>query len=153
MPSASLRALLTHSIDYAGMFPPCSLGLEPALRNQAEYVRSPDAWMLGAFVLPIEQFDAARQFLSQFDPVHPLRAAALGPKTGNTDAFLDAVDKVDAAIRWLSSNVDLVSMSHLEMLLPQDVDIASLGEARSILGDLAVFWEAHRKERNKRSLC
>jgi hypothetical protein len=25
MPAASLRALLAHSIDYAGMFPPCSL--------------------------------------------------------------------------------------------------------------------------------
>ena len=51
MPAASLRALLAHSIDYAGMFPPCSLGLDSALRNQAEYVLSPDEWMLGAFVL------------------------------------------------------------------------------------------------------
>jgi RHS repeat-associated protein len=43
---ASLRALLDRSIDYAGMFPPCSLALEPALENQARYVRSADAWML-----------------------------------------------------------------------------------------------------------
>jgi hypothetical protein len=50
MPATSLHALLAHSIDYAGMFPPCSLGLEPALRNQAEYVRSPDAWMLAIAV-------------------------------------------------------------------------------------------------------
>jgi hypothetical protein len=140
--SASLRALLNQSIDYAGMFPPCSLALEPALQNHAQYVRSPDAWMLGAFVLPVEQFDAARQLLSQFDPLHPLRVAALGPKTSNADAFLDAVEKADAAIRWLSSNVDLVSISHLEMLLSQDVDLASLNEVRSILGDLPVFWEA-----------
>ena len=60
MSPASLRALLAHSIDYAGMFPPCSLGLGPALRNQAEYVRSSDAWMLGGFVLSTEQFDAIR---------------------------------------------------------------------------------------------
>jgi hypothetical protein len=140
--SASLQALLTRSIDYAGMFPPCSLDLESALRNQAEYVRSPDAWMLGAFVLPVEQFDAARQLLSEFDPLHPLRVAALGPKTSNADDFLDAVEKADEAIRWLSSNVDLVSISHLEMLLSQDVGLASLKEARSILGDLPVFWEA-----------
>src|SRR5205823_98601 len=87
MPVDSLRALLAHSIDYAGMFPPCNLGLEPALKNQAEYVRSPDAWMLGAFILSVEQFDAAKQLLSQFDAQHPLRFAALGPKTANTDAF------------------------------------------------------------------
>jgi hypothetical protein len=140
--SASLQALLAKSIDYAGMFPPCSLDLESALRNQAQYVRSPDAWMLGAFVLPVEQFDAARQLLSQFDPLHPLRVAALGPKTANADVFLEAVEKADAAIRWLSSNVDLVAISHLEMFLPHDVDLDLLDEARSILGDLQAFWEA-----------
>src|SRR5438270_11650391 len=143
MGAASLRVLLTHSIDYAGMFPPCSLGLEPALKNQAEYVQSSDAWMLGAFVLPIQQFDATRQLLSQFDAQHPLRVAALGPKTASANAFLEALDDADAAIRSLSRhNVDLISMSHLEMLMPEKVDGASLKEAKSILGDLPVFWEA-----------
>ena len=143
MPAASLRVLLTHSIDYAGMFPPCSLRLEPALKNQAEYVHSPDAWMLGAFVLPIQQFDATKQLLSQFDAQHPLRVAALGPKTASADAFLEALDDADAAIRSLSRhNVDLISMSHLEMFLPDKIDMASLNEAKSILGDLPVFWEA-----------
>jgi hypothetical protein len=143
MPVDSLRALLAHSIDYAGMFPPCSLGLEAALKNEAEYVRSPDAWMLGAFVLFTEQFDATKQLLSQFDAQHPLRVAALGPKTASTDAFLEALDDAEAAIRSLSRhNVDLISISHLEMFLPHDVDATSLQEARSILGDFPVFWEA-----------
>jgi hypothetical protein len=141
MPAASLQALLSKSIDYAGMFPPCSLDLESALRNQAQYVRSPDEWMLGAFVLPVEQFKAARQLLSQFDPSHPLRIAALGPKATNADQFLYAVDEADAAIRWLSSNVDLVAISHLEMFLPHDVDPAVLNDARALLGDLPAFWE------------
>ncbi len=142
MLASSLQALLATSIDYAGMFPPCSLQLESALRNQAEYVRSPEAWMLGAFVLPVEQFDAARQLLSQFDPAHPLRVAALGPKTENADGFLDALDEADAAIRSLSNNVDLVSISHLEMFLPHHVDSGLLQEAKSIVGDLPAFWEA-----------
>jgi hypothetical protein len=143
MPAASLRTLLTNSVDYAGMFPPCSLGLEPALRNQAEYVHSPDAWMLGAFVLSVQQFDATRQLLSEFDAQHPLRVAALGPKTASVDTFLEAVDDADAAIRSLSRhNVDLIAISHLEMFLPHDVDVASLKDAKSILGDLPVFWEA-----------
>ena len=149
MPAASLQALLKHSIDYAGMFPPCSLDLEPALQNQAEYVRSPDEWMLGAFVLSVEQFDAAKQLLPRFDPLHPLRVAALGPRTENADAFLAALEKADAAIGSLSKhNVDLVSISHLEMFLPHDnvnptrTGLALLKEARSIVGDLPVFWEA-----------
>lgn len=143
MPTVSLHALLSHSIDYAGMFPPCSLGLEQALRNQAEYARSPEAWMLKTFVLPVIQFDAAKQLLPQFDPLHPLRVSALGPKTENTAAFLDALAETEAAIRSLAAhNVDLVSVNQLEMWLPQDVDLPVLNEARSIIGDLPAFWEA-----------
>jgi hypothetical protein len=91
----------------------------------------------------IEQFDAARQLLSDFDPHHPLRVAALGPKTTKADAFLDGLGKAETAIRSFSrSDVDLVSVSHLEMFLPDDVDSASLKEARAIVGELPVFWEA-----------
>jgi len=99
--------------------------------------------MLGGFVLSTEQFDATRQLLSQFDAQHPLRVAALGPKSASADAFLEALDDAEAAIRSLSRhNVDLISISHLEMFLPHDIDVASLQEAKSILGDLPVFWEA-----------
>jgi hypothetical protein len=143
MPAASLQALVAHSIDYAGMFPPCSLALEPALRNQAQYVRSPDAWMLNAFVLPVAQFDSAKQLLPQFDPLHPLRVSALGPRTENTVAFREALAETESAIRSLAAhNIDLVSVSQLEMWLPQDVDLPVLREARSILGNLPTFWEA-----------
>src|SRR5207253_8630857 len=35
-----------------------------------------------------------------------------------------------------------ISINHLEMLLPPDVELAVLKEAKAILGDLPVFWEA-----------
>src|SRR5437870_1207106 len=98
---ASLRALLERSIDYAGMFPPCSLELEPALKNQGQYVRSPDAWMLSTFVLPVAQFEAVEKHLSQFDPKHPLRVSALGPKTETAADFVGAVKTATQAIRSL----------------------------------------------------
>ena len=141
--SASLRALLDQAIDYAGMFPPCALALEPALRNQASYVRSSEAWMLNGFVLPVEQFDAARQFFAEFDPHHPLRVAALGPKTTKADAFLDGLHNMETAISSFSRyDVDLVSISHFEMFLPEDVDSPSLKAAGSIVSELPVFLEA-----------
>jgi hypothetical protein len=125
------------------MFPPCALALEPALRNQATYVRSPEAWMLNGFVLPVEQFDVATRFFSEFDPHHPLRVAALGPKTTNRDVFLNGVANAAEAIRSFSKyGVDLVSVSHVEMFLPDDVHSASLEEADRITGELPVFWEA-----------
>jgi len=145
--SASLRALLDRAIDYAGMFPPCALALEPAFRNQATYVRSPEAWMLNGFVLPVEQFDAATRFFSEFDPHRPLRVAALGPKTTKPDVFLNGVANAAEAIRSFSKyDVQLVLVSHLEMFLLDDVDSASLKKARAIVGELPVFWEAPPKK-------
>ena len=141
--SASLRALLDQAIDYAGMFPPCALALEPALWNQTSYVRSSEAWMLNGFVLPVEQFDLVRQFFAEFDPHHPLRVAALGPKTTKADAFLDGLHNMETAISLFSRyDVDLVSISHFEMFLPEDVDSTSLKAAGSIVSELPVFLEA-----------
>ena len=143
MPAASLQALLEQSIDYAGMFPPCSLALEPALRNQTKYIRSDDAWMLNTFVLPVTQFDSAKQLLPAFDPSHPLRVSALGPKTESAAAFREAFAETEEAIRSLAAhNVDLVSVNQLEMWLPDDVDLSVLTEARAIIGNLPAFWEA-----------
>jgi hypothetical protein len=153
MPAASLRALLEHSIDYAGMFPPSSLELEPALTNQARYVCLPDSWMLNAFVLPVGKFNVAKQFLPQFDPMHPLCISALGPRTENAAAFREALGETHAAIRSMAAhNVDLVSITQLEMFLPGDVDSSGLNEARSIVGDLPAFWEAPA-ERAQRTIA
>lgn len=141
--SASLRALLEGAIDYAGMFPPCALPLEPALRNQASYVRSTEAWMLNGFVLPVGQFDPAKRFVAEFDPEHPLHVAALGPKTANEDAFLDALANAATAIRSMATDhSEVVSIAHLEMVLPDHADSASLKKAEAIVGELPVFWEA-----------
>jgi hypothetical protein len=96
--------------------------------------------MLNGFVLPVEQFDAATHFSSEFNPQYPLCVAALGPKTTNENAFLDGVANAATAIRTFSQYE--VGVSHLEMFLPDDVDSASLKEARAIVGELAAFWEA-----------
>src|SRR5437763_5934320 len=142
--AASLGALLTHSIDYAGMFPPCSLELEPALRNQAQYVRDPDTWMLGAFVLPVEKFDAAVGNLSLFDQEHPLLISALGAKTANVGEFIAALKIAADKIRSFSAqHVPLVSIRQLEMILPDDVDRESLAKVGSAFEGLKLqaFWE------------
>jgi hypothetical protein len=144
MAAASLRTLLTRSIDYAGMFPPCSVDLEPALKNQAEYVRSPDSWMLSTFVLPVVQFSDATQFVSQFDKHHQLRISALGAKTENAADFLAQLENAAETIRsFQKEHLDLVSIVQLEMFAPAGVDLAKLNEAATLLADLKLqtFWE------------
>jgi hypothetical protein len=46
------RALLAGLVDYAGLFPPAALPMEQAVADYAKWLRSPEAWMLGRFVLP-----------------------------------------------------------------------------------------------------
>ncbi len=143
--AASLHALLSQSIDYAGMFPPCALDLEPALKNQAEYVRSPESWMLSTFVLAVAKFDNAVSFVSMFDLKYPLRISALGPKTKTGEAFRTALKETVEAIRKFSGqHADRVEVNQLEMPVRSDVDLGLLADARSIFGDMQVnvFWEA-----------
>src|SRR5207244_3747322 len=59
------------------------------------------------------------------------------------DAFLDGLYNIETAFRSFSRyDADLISISHLEMFLPEDVDSASLKAARSIVSEVPVFWEA-----------
>jgi hypothetical protein len=59
-----IHALLRHSIDYAGLFPPAGLGMREAVDNFARYVSDRSSWALGRFVVPAQrlgEFEAAAQ--------------------------------------------------------------------------------------------
>src|SRR5262249_48559888 len=83
--SASLRALLTGVIDYAGMFPPAKLPLEEAIRNYARYRKEPEGWMLGRFVCPTTRLaDLLHYCLELFSDKPCLVSAVLrGGSTAN----------------------------------------------------------------------
>jgi len=53
----ALRALLSDSIDYAGLFPPAQLDMPGAVAEYASYLTSRDAWALGRFVMPASRLD------------------------------------------------------------------------------------------------
>lgn len=149
MPAASLRALLDSAIDYAGLFPPANLALAPALENYAEYVRLPDAWMLGAFILPVAEFDAAGRSLSQFDQEYALRVSALGPRTETAEAFVQSLcAATDLIAVFLKTYGHVASIDQLEMPLPADFDAELLQRTRAVMAHskLNAFWEAPAKQ-------
>jgi hypothetical protein len=53
----SAVVLLRNLIDYAGLFPPASLGMAPAVANYYLYSRSEFSWMLGRFIVPAARLD------------------------------------------------------------------------------------------------
>jgi hypothetical protein len=56
-PSASLHALLTGAIDFAGLFPPAKLEMREAVARYADYRGTTEAWALGRFVVPLSRVD------------------------------------------------------------------------------------------------
>ena len=144
MPAAALRALLARSIDYAGLFPPATLELGPALENHAEYVRAPEAWMLGAFVLPIGKFDEASALLARFNVEHRLRVSALGPTTEHSSDFITALHASANSVRdFESQHGAFASISQVEIALPGEVG-TTVTQTAEALGDVQVpvFLEA-----------
>lgn len=148
MMSASLRALLANSIDYAGLFPPASLDLEPALRNQAAYLRDEDVWMLGTFVLPITKFEEVSGLLGNFTPKHRLRVSALLAKSENASQFMNALKEGAEAIRQFQErHGQSASVTQIEIALPLQPGV-HLADANALLADLNLptFWEAAADE-------
>ena len=56
-PSASLQALLTGAIDYAGLFPPSKLTMQDAVARYADYRGVAESWALGRFVVPVSRLE------------------------------------------------------------------------------------------------
>ena len=150
MAAPSLQALLTGAIDYAGLFPPATLPLNAALKNHAEYVRSDDAWMLSAFVLPVGKFSDVSDHLGHFEQQYPLRISALIGKPEDGGNFADKVSAAIAAIRGLreSDTNGRTSIAQIEIALPSGFDTALLGELQSISRelDVRIFCEAPPNE-------
>lgn len=84
--AAALRALLEGIIDYAGLFPPAKLDMEPTVGNYARYLAGPDSWMLGRLAVPVARLDeferCAGDLLPRGEGVEPWRITAIGPAAG-----------------------------------------------------------------------
>ncbi len=119
---ASLRALLTGILDYAGLFPPAKLPLEQAIRNYARFRNEPEAWMLGRFVCPAARLAELSPFVQEFFAVGtPLAVSALG-RGGN--ARTDFHAGLEADLRDVSAfrerHGGRVALEVLETRLPPD---------------------------------
>ena len=144
--AAALHSLLENSVDYAGLFPPCSLDLGAAMKNQAVYCRSAESWMLSSFVLPVARFEEAAKHLGHFDQRYPLRVSALGSQEQDTAKFRSTLSwVVKEILRFEAANSGLVKVEQLEMALPkQNVDAGLMEFIAAEVDTLAIktFWEA-----------
>ncbi|MFZ3263359.1 MAG: hypothetical protein WA172_05125 [Terriglobales bacterium] len=95
---SAVAVLLCDLIDYAGLFPPASLAMAPAVANYQAYLCSEYGWILGRFVLPVARLDEFARALAEA-PAQPSigqpaigQPATAGPGTSWELSVLPGVD-------------------------------------------------------------
>jgi hypothetical protein len=119
---ASLRALLTGLIDYAGLFPPAKLAMEEAIANYARYRIEPEAWMLGRFVCPASRLAELSAYLELFRSGPPLAFSVLGRGGKDAEEFLTGLHadlRATEAFREKHGGQDVIDV--YETRLPDEV--------------------------------
>jgi hypothetical protein len=138
-PSPSIRVLVAGLVDYAGLFPPAGRSMPDAVEEYAAHLASPDAWMLGRFVVPTARLEElATVVASRMDPVRmPWRVSALVGEQPDADALIirafneeyrgvlqvdaveakaDSLERIDATARAASITLD----TYVELPLEPD---------------------------------
>jgi len=115
----SLRAFMTHLIDYAGLFPPASLTLAPAIQNYAAYRKDKDAWMLGRFIIPAARLQEMDPYVPLFSRKLSLPISALGQRSNDTSSLRQGL-RADLAevTAFFQRHGDVVGVEVFEQPLP-----------------------------------
>jgi hypothetical protein len=119
----SLRALLAHLIDYAGLFPPAKLPLDQAVRHYATYRSGPDAWMLGRFICPAARLGELAPLVGElFGSGPPLAVSALGCGGATIGEFGEGLQADLRDIEaFRSAHPGRVTVEVLETRVPPDL--------------------------------
>lgn len=154
----SVRTLFAELIDYAGLFPPASLGMAATVTNYAEYVRADSNWMLGRLIVPAARLDefetVAHDLLPRDENAMPWMLSALLPREDESDhgaifdrilrfnechsaparglALIDVVETRFDSARTLDRVIDLIP----DELTPF-FEIPAAGDARGMIAALA----------------
>lgn len=113
----SVQALLSDSVDYAGLFPPSQVSMETAVKNYASYRSGADSWMLGRFVCPVgrlDEFVGAVQACEP-EPMKPWRISVISG--GDTKAALEAIEGFNSkhATHYICDTVEIKAASEFEI--------------------------------------
>ncbi len=136
MPPA-LRAFLDGLIDYAGLFPPAALDLDPALDAYARYRAGDDAWMLGRFIVPARRLPDLDAYRDHFAQAPPFVFSVLGLPADGRSAPDAALATLAAGRAFEDRHHGCVVADRFEFRLSRDEaeDLVALGELFGAVGE------------------
>lgn len=122
----SLKAFMNGIIDYAGLFPPADLSLDPAIRNFARYRKGRDADMLSRFIIPagmLADLEAYRDEL--FREGAPFAFSVLGNGTEMLTDFKDEIQSVmDHCVSFHNIHGNRVKTDMFEIKLSKEAALS-----------------------------
>jgi hypothetical protein len=129
----SVKAFMKRLIDYAGLFPPAALPLEPAIHNYIAYQSGEDCWMLGRFIIPAAQLPELGKHMTLFSRERPLELSVLGERSSQAEEtltrLLACLQRVEA---FRSAYGDSANIDVLELPLPPiGIDASQLASIAS----------------------
>jgi hypothetical protein len=118
----SFRAFMNGIIDYAGLFPPADLSLDPAIRNFAAYRKSDEAWILSRFIIPAARLNDLEAYGNElFKEGEPFRFSILGSGTDTLSEFEAEIKKVfECCTEFKETHGGRVISDLLEIKLPKE---------------------------------
>jgi hypothetical protein len=130
---ATLSVLLDGLIDYAGLFPPANLDMQPMVDTYRRVMLDPRGWMVGRVIVPVsrlEEFElAAQALLPDEEEADPWCISALASPCGSDGlaADLDAIARFNARHSEAgggSAVIDVVELKGTEAkLIDQALDM------------------------------
>jgi len=135
-PTQSVRTLCAQLIDYAGLFPPASLGMKEAVENYARSIRGEHAWMLGRFICPASRLDefieharvmlpgtwATSGYQEMAGDLEPWRLSVI--IDGDLDENIDAIEAFNERHADAAQGLALADCIELKATAPGELDDA-----------------------------
>lgn len=119
---SSVKALLSSVVDYAGLFPPAKLELQPAMANYAQYQTTAYNWMLGRFILPSSRLQEFEQLLPDY-PAQWLLSIIMTGDVQKAIAQLNSLNNPKIAIASLEfPPLPATEIKNILPLIPPDVE-------------------------------
>ena len=148
----SFTNFMSRIIDYAGMFPPANLELEPAFSNYLEYKSSDDNWMMDKFVCTMKSFEsflqtgsAVNNQLIGFNSNNKIEFSLLLTGGNTTKEFLDTLQSDLKQIKEFINNYSPKAIANaFEVKLPPEtLNKENSSKLKALLNDCLGIINEH----------
>jgi len=139
---ASLEALLDGVIDYAGLFPPAKLDMEPALREYLAHLAGEEQILVNRFICPIGRLGEFSEALRALETDAAFEISAIGTGGDDATSLKRSIEEDRMAIENFENELDgQVTVESIELKIP-DAPIDKVLKSLNPIADFELYLES-----------